>query len=158
MKKLLKILFIVVVLQGFLWAAAQKVEMSRKFDTPEKREIWWNGLDYQWKLAFNRVLGLGKTVQKPKDVFLESLLKRKTLFLYGHNLTDVSGLSQLDHLENVNCSYNQIADLNGIENLVNLKELKLSDNRIQSLWRLRNLKKLEYLRADFNDLRLISTF
>ena len=153
MKRLIDILLVIIFAQGLLWSAAQNVELSTKFDTQEERSAWWNSLEYQWKLTFNKLLGVGKTTKRPKDIYLQGLLKRTTLFLYGYELTNISGLRQLDHLENINCSYNKITSLKGIENLVNLKELKLSDNRIESLWRIKNLTKLEYLRADFNDLQ-----
>ncbi len=152
MKRFIKIFIIILFSQGILWSAAQNAPINTKFDSEAKRTAWWKGLEYQWKLTFNELLGNGKTVKKPKDSFLQGLLKRTTLFLYGYGLTNISGLSELDHLENINCSYNKISSIKGIENLVNLKELKLSDNRITSLQRLKNLKKLEYLRADFNDL------
>ncbi len=152
MRRWIKFFIVILFLQGTLWSAAQNLPVSSKFDSETKRTAWWNRQEYQWKVAFNKLLGKGKTTKKPKDEALHRLLGRTTLFLYGYELTDISGLSELDHLENVNCSYNKISSIKGIENLVNLKELKLSDNRITSLRRIKNLKKLEYLRADFNDL------
>ncbi len=152
MKKLIRILLIAVFLLGCLWGAGAERDVSEAFNSEAKRTKWWNGLEYQWKLAYNKLLGYGKSVKKPEDVRLEGLLCRKTLLLYESNLTNLSGVKDLKHLENLSCSYNRITDIQGLKNLTNLKILKLSDNRIKSIKVLKNLINLEYIRFDFNDL------
>ncbi len=153
MNRLVRVLFIVVFSFSCLCGAGVERDISEAFNTEAKRTEWWNGLEYQWKLAFNKLLGYGKSVRKPEDVRLEGLLCRKALLLYSSEITNLSGVKNLTHIENLSCSYNKITNIQGLKNLTNLKILKLSDNRIKSLEILKNLKDLEYLRVDFNDLQ-----
>ena len=79
-------------------------KVSEAFNTKAKRTKWWNGLEYQWQLAFNRLLGYDKSIKIPEDIRLEGLLCRKVLFLYEYELTNLSGVKDLKHLENLSCS------------------------------------------------------
>lgn len=100
------------------------------------------------------------------------------LFVKGNQITDISGLRDLNDLEVLDASQNQISDLSALEGhkeLYNLKlnqnhianidaisgceklmVLDLSDNEIQSLAALSSCGKLEYVYVNRNQLKNLS--
>ncbi|MBU5436975.1 leucine-rich repeat domain-containing protein [Tissierella sp. MSJ-40] len=63
---------------------------------------------------------------------------------------DLSSLSKLKKLEELNLFGNKISDLRGLEGLINLRSLDLANNNISDLTPLRNLTNLTKLRLNDN--------
>ena len=64
---------------------------------------------------------------------------------------------QLDSLIKLNAAVNQITDISSISDLHNLKELDLIDNHIEGLSALQNLSKLQILQLGKNNISAISS-
>ena len=122
------------------------------FNTTALRKQWWDSQEYQWKLTFNVLLGRGKTITKPPDESILKLYNRDALFLYGFELTNLSGLKYLTNLRNLNAGYNNLTSIKGVENLTNLIKLKVNDNRITSIKEVKNLVNLQEFRCEYNDI------
>jgi len=128
-----------------------------------KAQQWWNGLETQWKMAFNEGLfGVGPTLEPPKDEFLIMMLTRvdkirltgplavaPNLSFRLTNLSGVQGLTNLNFLTVSNC---EIESLKPLSNLRKLKHLFLNNNRITSLKGIERLTHLEDLYVNVNEI------
>ncbi len=117
-------------------------------NTPEevlRAQKWWNGLESQWKMAFNEGLfGVGPTLAAPREEYLIMMLTR---------VDKVRLTGPLSF--NPNISF-RLTNLSGIEGLPNLNFLTISNCEISSLKPLRNHRKLEHLFLNNNGLKSLA--
>ncbi len=73
------------------------------------------------------------------------------------NITDIQGLSDLNHLEQLNLSNNEIEKISGLEDLVNLESLTLTNNHVKKIEGLDKLNKLKRLVLKNNQISDLST-
>lgn len=66
--------------------------------------------------------------------------------------SDVSGLSYLKNLENLNLTGNNISDISALSELKNLKKLDLCANPVKDITPLMGLSQLENLSFDKNNI------
>ena len=136
---------------------SQDFKTADYFNTQDRRTLWWESLNYDWKLAFNIILGQGRTTLKPNDDWIANLFNRDALYLFGLELKELSGLSNLTNLKNINAGYNKLVSLNGIQELDNLIKLKVNDNFLVSIDEVKNLTNLQEFRCEYNDITDISS-
>ncbi len=121
-----------------------------------RREEWWNDLEDQWKIAFNREINLSEDITyKPNDDEIKKILNTTNASFNRLDLTNLSGLECLLNLTDLDCSYNLLTNLEGLENLVNLKSLNCSYNNLTSLSGIGHLINLVKLDCYGNQLESI---
>ena len=93
------------------------------------------------------------------DQFIENLeglqyaVNLTSLELNGHlTLKDISQLSSLTNLVNLDLRFNNISDISSLGTLVNLKTLDLANNRLQDISPLSNLINLNTLNLSLNHI------
>lgn len=74
------------------------------------------------------------------------------LDLYSNNITDLTGLENLENITVLGLGNNNIEDITPIKNIVKLRQLYLNDNKISSVENLENLYNLEILSVANNKL------
>ena len=123
------------------------------------RRRWWTLLEPQWKMAFQ--IAVLNHHNAPSDEDLEILFNTKVLRLAGptapypninFELTNLSGIQQLNYLEILVVSHHHLISIREVENLTELKSLFLFNNEITSLEGVENLKKLEQLYVHCNKI------
>lgn len=67
-------------------------------------------------------------------------------------ISDISPLQNLTNLKSLDLWKNQVSDLTPLQNLTNLKELYLADNQISDISPLQNLTNLTYLNLRSNQV------
>ena len=87
---------------------------------------------------------------------LASLMHLESLVLYNNQITDISPLANLMNLEELYLSRNQIKDVSPIANLINLAYLEINDNPVRNVSSLANLINLTYLVLDNTQIRDVS--
>jgi predicted nucleic acid-binding Zn-ribbon protein/cold shock CspA family protein len=133
--------------------------------TRTELENWWYSLEEQWKIAFSQaVLNRGEVTNAPDEDQLRSLFKRKKIDIVGNGilffglnqlsikLTNVSGLSELSQIEELNISGHDLKVLSGLNHLENLSFLNCTSNQISSMDDIQYLQKLKTLIIQDNDL------
>lgn len=133
--------------------------------TRTELENWWYNLEEQWKIAFSQaVLNRGEVTTIPEEDQLRSLFKRKKIDIVGNGilffglnqlsikLTNLSGLSELSQIEELNISGHDLRDLNGLDHLENLIFLNCTSNKITTMEHLQELQSLKTLIIQDNDL------
>ena len=83
---------------------------------------------------------------------LSGLTNLEDLQLYNNQISDVSPLKRLTNLTNLNLSDNQINDVSPLKGLTNLKKLNLSYNQISDISPLKGLTNLEQFSIDENPI------
>ncbi|HAO6056454.1 TPA: lmo2396 family class 1 internalin, partial [Listeria monocytogenes] len=84
---------------------------------------------------------------------LKSLVK---LDLTWNNITDLSPLTENDHITNLNLNYNQFTNVAPIATMKNLKVLYLNNNNLTSIDALNTLRGLTIAYADNNNITDLS--
>lgn len=128
-------------------------------------ENWWNGLEEQWKFAFNQtVLTRGEVLTTPEEDQLRSLFKRKKIDIVGSGilffglnqlsfkLTNLSGLKELSQVEELNISGHDLQSLEGIEHFENLDFLNCTSNQITTIEQIQDITTLKTLIIQDNNL------
>ncbi|MBN2434555.1 MAG: CotH kinase family protein [Spirochaetes bacterium] len=102
-------------------------------------------------LRHNVVRSEGAEPERLEDI---SLLSRMTalreLELRDNHISDLSPLANLKDLQYLDLRQNKISDIVPLSALINIKHLNLRENHIKSLAPLKNLVKLEYLNLHSN--------
>ena len=80
---------------------------------------WWNNLEEQWQLIFNRKVGIGTEVTQAK---LDKLFSETEIAIIGKNITDLKPIKRFKNLEEFYCSGNLISDLSPLAKLPKLKK------------------------------------
>lgn len=125
---------------------------------------WWNGLETQWKMAFNEaVLGKGLIIAPPKDEELVLMLTRANILRFvgsgginpslSFKLTNLSGLEGLKHLVSVTVSFCKLENLKGLQSHFLLDSLFVNNNQLQSLEGIERLVQLRALYANVNEIK-----
>ena len=86
--------------------------------------------------------------------FASNLVNAKRINLESCDISDVTPLSQLTQLEDLDISYNKIVDISCLENL-NLESLEIGDNLISDISVIENMDKLFWLHACNNQITFI---
>ncbi len=128
----------------------------------EERKKWWDGLEEQWKRAFNEALfNRTDTTETPSDEELDLLLTSPVLRLVGpggsygnlsFKLTNPSGVQALTALETLVLTDHELESVQELTNLIDIKALFLFNNKLKSLEGLENMKKLDQLYVNDNEL------
>lgn len=121
--------------------------------------VWWENLELQWKSAFGNLFF--QHLNAPTLSELEALFSATVLRFVGPRapypnmdieLTNLSGLEQLQNLEILVVTHHQIKEISGLRSLKNLKSLFLFNNQIESLSGVEDLLALEQLYVQFNKI------
>lgn len=116
---------------------------------------WWKGLEDQWKKAFNAsFFNKGSIVDTPNEKELQELGESAVIRIagpgapypnLGFELSNLSGIKKLYHLETLIVTHHQIKDVFPLEKLEKLKSVFLNNNHIGSLVGMEKLDKLTEL-------------
>ena len=140
------------------------------FNSKERRDLWWNQLEDQWKKAFNE-LWIGKsTFEKLEDNLIEEIFDTTRVLFVGKDgylleedmelgiyplsfqLTNISGITNLTNLISLWCNNNKLTSINELQELKRLTFLKLDNNQLSSIKALKNHRNIEYLGCSDNKL------
>lgn len=103
--------------------------------------------------SFEKVIKLDFNSKRIKDISeISKLVHLKELNLSHNNINDLKGLSSLVHLETLNLSHNEFYDVEELSALHSLKKLDLSHNGVYSIKPLVELKRLKILNLNSNKL------
>lgn len=127
----------------------------------ERAKKWWNGLEAQWKMAYNEaVYGKGPTLEPPhEDELMLLLIQVDTLRFAGplaphpnlsFALTNLSGLIPLYRLTYLSVSNTLVESLEPLRRHTNLEHLFVYDNRLGSLAGIEGMKGLKDLYCQNN--------
>lgn len=120
---------------------------------------WWASLELQWKNAFS--MTVFKQPEEPAVADIEQFYTATALRLAGprapfpnmsFELTNLSGIVQLDQLEVLVVTHHQIKTINALRSLKRLKALFLFNNQIESLNGIEQLTNLEQLYVQYNHI------
>ncbi len=135
-------------------------------DNTTRNHTWWQQLNEQWQMAFNQaVLNRPANTEMPPDDGLELIRNAPALRFAGptapypnmqFELTELSGLKDLDKLEILVVTYHQISNLDEILHLKQLKSLFINNNQISYLDGVDRLKNLEELYIQDNRIRSLA--
>ena len=123
------------------------------------RRRWWTVLEPQWKMAFQ--IAILNHQNSPSDEDLDMVFNAKVLRLAGptapypninFELTNLSGVQDLIHLEILVATHHKLTTLKEVENLKELKSLYLFNNQITDLQGVEELTKLEQLYVHCNKI------
>lgn len=127
---------------------------------------WWNNLEDQWKKAFNEGFwNKGSILDAPTEEELKDISTTTVLRLVGpdapypncsFNLTNLTGVEQLNQLEILIVAFHHIKEINPIVGLTKLKSLFLNSNYIEKLDGIENLKEIDQLYIQDNQIADIS--
>ncbi len=126
---------------------------------------WWNELEEQWQLAFSHVAFNRRELHTPSVEELQDLITRPVLriaspgSMYPNtsvDLTNLSGLSQLRHVELLFVQNHLLSSLEEIADLTQLKQLVLPGNKLTSLKGIEKMTDLEKLHVQNNELSSIA--
>ena len=133
-----------------------------------KRSIstqWWNGLEDQWKRAFNEaVWRKGAVLEEPSTEELELLTDSPALRFAGprapypnmtFELNNLSGISALKQAETLVVTHHALRSVQEVAQLKQLKNLFINNNLITDLQGIQALHQLEMLYAQCNALTTI---
>lgn len=96
-------------------------------------------------------------IHKPTgDIYKSDVENITSLEASNDGITNISGIENLNSLQQLNLSQNQITNTNALEELSNLRILNLSGNEISDISSLKNLSGLYYLDLDSNQISNIS--
>lgn len=130
----------------------------------QRARNWWQGLELQWKMAYNETaFGKGPTMEPPKDdELMLFLMQVDTLRFAGPGaqapnmttvLTNLSGLVPLYRLRYISVSNTRITSLKPLANHRNLVHLFAYDNQLASLEGIENLSHLKDLYVQNNQIK-----
>ncbi len=128
----------------------------------EERKKWWEGLEDQWKKAFNEALfNRTDSTNMLSNEELDLLLTSPALRLVGpggsygnmsFKLTNLSGVQALKAVETMVLTDHELESVEELTSLTNIKALFLFNNKLKSLKGLENMEKLEQLYVNVNEL------
>lgn len=144
----------------------EKTKISEHLNNPASRRQWWLSLENQWQMAFNQtVLNKGEILDLPTDEELIRILTTPVLRVAGKTapypnisfeVTNLSGVKELVHLEHLFVLFNQVESIDGnLEKTSKLQSLFLNNNRLQSLDGIEQLKALTQLYVNVNQIQSI---
>lgn len=131
------------------------VPINRMPSTPSERIVWWNRQTEEWKKIFGKQYGFNSTLCPP-DYVLETIFDTTRLDISNITVSDLSGISQMQKLLELqvpNCGITNLLDL---KNLTKIKMLGVSNNQILSFKGLENMKELRNIYASNNPLKTLS--
>ncbi|MEO8852698.1 MAG: leucine-rich repeat domain-containing protein [Ginsengibacter sp.] len=120
---------------------------------------WWFQLGEDWKLSFETVFF--HHPNEPTAEELDQLYQTTVLRFTGpqapypnmaFELSDLSGIAQLDNLEVLVATHHQFHNIESLSSLKKMKNLFLFNNRIESLKGIESLTSLEQLYVQFNKI------
>jgi hypothetical protein len=123
---------------------------------------WWMQLSEDWKLAFETVFFHHSN--EPTAEELDQLYHTPVLRFTGpkapypnmnFELTDLSGISQLDNLDLLVATHHQFTNIEALSSLKKMKNLFLFNNRIESLKGVESQTALEQLYVQYNRIESI---
>ena len=102
-------------------------------------QAWWEALDFEWKVVFQRAIGANVNLNEPHKV----LGIKEIDISYNRYITNLDPLNQISGLEVLNISSTGVSDISKLSGLANLRELYMSNTNVQNLEPLKDLKKLK---------------
>ncbi|MBL6445178.1 hypothetical protein JMN32_02590 [Fulvivirga sp. 29W222] len=102
-------------------------------------QTWWDGLNFEWKVVFQRAVGSTVTPSESHKV----MGIKKIDISYNKYITDLKPLAKLTALEILNFSSTGVNDISILSQLSNLREVYMSNTGVQSLEPLKALESLE---------------
>lgn len=122
------------------------------YNSPDKKRVWWNELNNQWKTALStQVLNISNGTQ-PSDHQLDSLFSMTSLNIKGIFLPDLVPIQALSNLTQLSCEKTELQNLNGIDKLINLGQISINNNKITSLSEISKLPLLTRIYCRNNPL------
>jgi len=132
-----------------------------------RAQAWWQGLEMQWKMAYNEaVFGKGAVLEPPKDDELMILLVRVDALRFAGPtavnpnmttiLTNLSGLIPLYHLTYLSLSNMRITGLKELVRHTKLTSLFVYDNHLTSLEGIEEMRSLVNLYVQNNKIKDLS--
>lgn len=102
-------------------------------------QVWWDALDFEWKVVFQRAIGTNVNMNEPHKV----LGIKEVDISYNRYISDLEPLKKLSGLEVLNVSSTGVTDLTPLAGLANLRELYVSNTDLSSLEPLKEMKNLK---------------
>ncbi|ELR68896.1 Leucine-rich repeat protein [Fulvivirga imtechensis AK7] len=102
-------------------------------------QSWWEALDFEWKVVFQRAIGTNVNLNEPHKV----LGIKEIDISYNKYITNLHPLSQIAGLEVLNISSTNVSDISTLSGLANLRELYMSNTNVLTLEPLKELKNLK---------------
>ncbi|UII30035.1 hypothetical protein LVD17_17185 [Fulvivirga ulvae] len=102
-------------------------------------QAWWNDLNFEWKVVFQRAVGSNVTPSESHKV----MAIKEIDISYNKYITDLKPLAKLTALEILNFSSTGVNDISILSQLSNLREIYMSNTGVQSLEPLKALESLE---------------
>ena len=102
-------------------------------------QAWWDELNFEWKVVFQRAVGSTVT---PSESYKVMGIKEIDIS-YNKYIKDLNPLGKLPALEILNFSATPIRDISILAELANLREIYMSNTGIESLDPLKTLSNLE---------------
>lgn len=102
-------------------------------------QAWWDDLNFEWKVVFQRAVGSTVT---PSESYKVMGIKEIDIS-YNKYITDLKPLAKLTALEILNFSSTAVADISVLSQLANLREVYMSNTGVQTLEPLKALENLE---------------
>lgn len=131
----------------------------------ENPQAWWDELEDQWKLAYSQAVFNQRQLYTPSAEEIQALLTLPVLRFasldstnpnMSVDLTNLSGLSQLQQVELLFIQNHPITSLKEISELTQLKQLIASGNQLTSLEGIEKMTQLEKLYVQQNQLTSIA--
>ncbi|NRB47284.1 MAG: leucine-rich repeat domain-containing protein [Saprospiraceae bacterium] len=126
---------------------------------------WWDSLESQWKKAFNEaVLGNGPIENRPTRTEMEAIHQATALRFAGprapypnmtFELTNTTGLAQLDQVQTLVVIFHPIAELGDLSHMKGLTGLFVNNCQLKSLKGIEELMNLNLLYASTNQIKNI---
>lgn len=134
--------------------------------TPEdiqRAQRWFDGLEIQWKMAYNEAIyGNGPIIKRPDDKNLLLLLVHIDTVRFAGPMSDqpnmtttlsnLSGLKGLNHLKYISITNHNIESLVPIRYLTKLEHLFVNDNKLKSLDGIEKMHALKDLYCQGNQI------
>ena len=126
---------------------------------------WWNELEEQWQLAFSHVAFGQREMHTPSLEELQDLLTMPVLRIASPgsmhpntsvDLTNLSGLAKLRHVELLFVQNHPLTSLEEIADLTQLKQLVVPGNQLTNLKGIEKMTGLEKLHIQGNELTSIA--
>lgn len=125
-------------------------------------QSWWEELSPEWKQAFSETFFRHENIPAPEEI--EQLFRAPALRFAGPSspypnmsfeLTNLSGLRQLENLEVLVVIFHQIESMEELKSLTRLKSLFLYNNQLKSLSGIESLPNIRQLYVQCNALESV---
>lgn len=123
---------------------------TTRLSLDEELSNWWNDLSPNWKAEFSKILNNptlteGITMQQVMSI-TDSVVTNETGSSFPVAEIMIDQLKELINIESIDISgHDEIEDLTPLSKLTNLKELNCSNTKVSNLQAIRNLTKLRII-------------